>query len=446
MGLIDANIDFAENGVGDLIKGITRTSDFIDDTRMTLRQHFDNEFVDFFVVEISDIELIQYPIEEAQTLNYILYGLFAMMAMAVITSLAALAMNKREDSTIDNCAWLTAIIFGLQMFDFFSDINLGFELVFEVMKDPNPLLVISTIGVVMFVILPYAVNLFIATKIKAFVSLNIAAATYFESNSALFISLCIFSGSVYSTLQLMSSRLFDLGMFNSGLTKYELRQNYHLKVFGNVLAENVPQIVFQILYVVYSEGNPSRVAILSMTASILSVIGVLLSWIVQRQSSNCVAVQYHIQMNKKNKKRFSNQDKSKIKKKKERKDALKKELCQALHINDGQSELGYVSMYGLALKYHVVHYVMGNEIADDKVAASPFVKALYAKNESEVNEEFMHHFGIEDLNVDFIAFTKLHRTCPSFTVTSTTQDIELQIQGRLGEVDETDKNAPTALQ
>merc|ERR1712228_690476 len=115
--------------------------------------------------------------------------------------------------------------------------------VFEVMDDQNPLLIISTIGVITFVILPYAVNLFIATKIKAFVSLNIAAAAYFESNSALFISLCIFSGSSYSSMQLLSSRLFNLDILSSGLTKYEMRQLSSIKVFGNVLAENVPQLV-----------------------------------------------------------------------------------------------------------------------------------------------------------------------------------------------------------
>merc|ERR1712228_456122 len=102
------------------------------------------------------------------------------------------------------------------------------------------------VGICFFVVFPFCINLVIATKIKAFVALNATAAAYFESNSRLFISLCIVSGSASSSLQLLSSRLFNVGVFNCGLTKYELRQLSSLKVFGNVLTE-VPYIY--ILYV-----------------------------------------------------------------------------------------------------------------------------------------------------------------------------------------------------
>merc|ERR1712228_880336 len=193
----------------------------------------------------------------------------------------------------------------------------------------------------------------------------------------------------------------------------EMRQLFNLKVFGNILIENVPQIGFQILYIISSDGQPSNVVLLSMAASILSVIGVLISWIVEHQSSNCFVVQYDVNVNKKDLTQFSDEEKLKISQNKERKDALRKALCQALHINEGQMELGHVAAYDKLLKYRIVHYIMPNEVPSNSGRTSEnkdktfyglqFVKALYTNNESAVNEAFMRHFGIDnDLNIVYV--------------------------------------------
>merc|ERR1712228_460941 len=337
--------------------------------------------------------------------------------------------------------------------------------IFKAVNDSNPLLFVCAVGIITFVLFPFAVNILIVTKIKEFVSSNNVAIAYFESNSAVFVSLCIVSGSAYSSLQLVSSRLFNLNIFNCGLTKYEMRQLFNLKVFGNVLIENVPQIALQILYIISSANNPSNVALLSTAASVLSVIGVLISWIVERQNSNCFVMQYDIEVNKKDLTQFTDDEKSKISQKKERKDELRKTLCQALRIREGQIELGHVTMFDESLEYHIVHYVMGNEVQlnsgqisenkDETFFGLQFVKALYTKHESAVNEAFMRHFRIDnDLNIVFVdAFKSPTSTkpqsqrlkTPSFSAASMTQNIELQIQGNLGEDNEKKKNASTAL-
>lgn len=110
--------------------------------------------------------------------------------------------------------------------------------------DYGLLLMVSCVGCIAFVIIPWIANLIIATNIKTFVSGNNAAVSYFEHNTALFVPLVVFSGSCYPSLSLVSSRLYGLDMFNSGLTKHELRHLSKIKIFGSILLE----VLFNILF------------------------------------------------------------------------------------------------------------------------------------------------------------------------------------------------------
>ena len=52
----------------------------------------------------------------------------------------------------------------------------------------------------------------------------------------------------YSALAAVSSNIFGLQMFNSGLTRYELKALSKIKVFGTIILENLPQLGCQVLY------------------------------------------------------------------------------------------------------------------------------------------------------------------------------------------------------
>lgn len=338
-----------------------------------------------------------------------------LIAVSALISLFALVMNKLPNSSIDNAEWTVAVLFGLQIFDFLSDINLSIELVLKLVEAHTFFLFICTIGCSGFVILPFVTNLMIAARIKSYVANNTTAISYFEQKSAVFVILCIVSGSVYPALLLISSRLFNLEMFDCGLTKYELRHLIHLKVIGSVLLENVPQLVFQSLYIGYSEGTPSNVAILSMTASMLSVIAALMSWIIECNNSNCVTVQYYIEATKDD--LLSPDETDKIMERKERKHALQLKLCQALSIETGQLEIGHATVTTTGFEYKMIHYVFPNEYHqsnlegarvvsvrspnmriddDDDVAAMGYVKSLYQDtlHKKSVANIFLQHFDI----------------------------------------------------
>eukprot|EP01084_Bolivina_argentea_P019700 36632_1 len=182
----------------------------------------------------------------------------------------------------DNAQWIAFILIGLQMFDLISDVVLNIEILFECVKKksnnkPTLLLYFAGIGGIFSVIIPYIANIIIAANIKKLVSSNSAAVSYFEQRASLFIMLVVFSGSAYSVLYLLSSRIFALDTFNSGLTSYELRQLLNIKIFASVILENIPQLFFQLLYTIYLNGIPSQNTLLSFMASFLSIIAAILN-------------------------------------------------------------------------------------------------------------------------------------------------------------------------
>ena len=140
-----------------------------------------------------------------------------MLAISAMISVIALAMNKRSNSKIDDADWIAPFVFSLQIFDFISDLNLTIEIALKWMEDVNIVLFICAVGCAFFVLLPYVVNLCTSARIKTLVFSNHAAVSYFEHNSAIFVFLCVISGSAYSALQLVSSRLFNLDIFNAGI-------------------------------------------------------------------------------------------------------------------------------------------------------------------------------------------------------------------------------------
>lgn len=295
------------------------------------------------------------------------------------------------------------------IFDFISDLNLTIELALKVIANPDLVLLICAIGCGTFFLLPLIANLTITTRIKSYVPDNKTAIAYFEQNSALFVSLCIISGSAYPALQLVSSRLFNLEILDCGLTKYELRRMIHVKVICSVILENIPQIIFQTVYIGYSVGMPSNVVLLSLTASVLSVIAALIAWLIEGKASNCVAVQYHIEVSKERKLTVDETDK--IKKKKERKNLLKGSLCSVLSIPRSMLEIGFATVNTHGINYHIVHYAFPSEYASEDLDngltyddAMRYVQKLYtdADTRCPLSDVFLQHFDIQGFKAKFV--------------------------------------------
>ena len=65
--------------------------------------------------------------------NYVLYELVSVVGMLFILAICALLFNKRKipnfpgSDIVDDTKWTALMIFGLQFWDFFSDVDLAIE-------------------------------------------------------------------------------------------------------------------------------------------------------------------------------------------------------------------------------------------------------------------------------------------------------------------------------
>eukprot|EP01084_Bolivina_argentea_P219476 372232_1 len=403
---LQSYINYEYDTVARTILFLSDKYEFMSQNKIAFRKHFKNKNITFSLFYIDSLNISS----PKTSFNYVLYSLLSFIFIMGLISLTALMFNKKQNSKIDNADWLIAILFGLQVFDFFSDINLSIEMISKwsgsELESTNALLYISSIGCITFIIMPWITNLIIATNIKKFVSGNNAAASYFEHNAPLFVMLVVFTGASYPSLALLSSRLFGLDILNSGITKFELRQLSKIKIFGSVLLENIPQLFFQMLYIIYLEGTPSNNTLLSFIASTLSIIAALLSWFIQSTSSKYVVIQYNLEMKKTGEAILLANEKQQILQNKERKNSFKNALCHSLNISENQMELGFVTVTSTGFKMHVIQYIFTNEFNTDNgnIKYVKSAKKLYRKNNEKVKTAFMDHFHFDfaDFNVTFM--------------------------------------------
>ena len=60
--------------------------------------------------------------------DYVLYSLLGFMGVMIVIALFAFIYNKKSESKTDDATYSSLIMFGLQIFDFVSDINLSIEI------------------------------------------------------------------------------------------------------------------------------------------------------------------------------------------------------------------------------------------------------------------------------------------------------------------------------
>eukprot|EP01083_Nonionella_stella_P070144 187521_1 len=404
-----SSIHYAEDYVQEAILFVSDKPSFLEEMKQRLMDYFGatNEFLAFSAVEMPD-EIAK------EAIDWVMYGLLVFMVVMVFGSLAALVFNKKE-TKVDNAQWRVFMIFGLQIVDLVSDLNLNIEILSE-MGNPNKIgneiyLYIAGIGGLLFMIISYVTNIAIAGNIKKIVSDNSAAVAFFEQRAGLFILLVVFSGSAYPVLALLSSRIFALDLFNCGLTLYEMRQLSKLKIFGSVLLENVPQCIFQVFYTFYS-GSPSKNTYLSFASSFLSIVTAVLTHFIDSKSSECYVTRYDLQLSRKGGCKLSKDQQAKISGKKECKSALRTLIASAIKIEQSYLELGHVTVTAHGFVIRVIHYVFKNELDAFKTEdggesdenedqmyqrlTKQFTFKLYSVHNAEVKEAFIKHFVFDD--------------------------------------------------
>eukprot|EP01083_Nonionella_stella_P032694 89465_1 len=403
-----SSIKYDSVDVGSILTFISSKRIFITSVTASVAALLQNEEI---TLTATVVVPIQQQMEESQSFDYVLIGLMTLMAIMSIISIAALVNNRRSASFIDDCKWTVLFIVGLQIVDFVSDVNLCLEIVFQftaVFDYDHALLYIAGYGSVIFVVLPYVLNISMSLKVKQYVSKNSAASIYVEQRAAFVTTLVVLTGSMYAVLNLTSSRLFGLEVFNSGLTTFELRNLSKMKLYGTVLTENCPQLCFQLVYIAYSTGTVSSNTTLSFIASLLSIISVVLTYVVNNQSNNCFVIQYHLNMFKPNP--LTNYEREQISQNKERKEKWKKAFCESIKTPRSCIEFGYVTLMNDGCLIHVVHYLFKHQLDDMMEAAvtgddaknalypqiaKQYIQTLYKQHKKEVDASFNKHFTFQ---------------------------------------------------
>merc|ERR1712129_243301 len=182
---------------------------------------------------------------------------------------------------------------------------------------------------------------------------------------------------------------------------------------------------------------------------LLSIIAALMTWIIERNASNCVTVQYHIAVSKvDSSEQLTKDERDKINQKKERKQSLTKKLCHALSIQDRQMEIGYATTNAFGFDYTILHsvfpseYEMKNEGGTNPLDAPKFnehalamdyVKDLYVKQaQAAVTQVFLDCFDIVGFEVNIVPVSARYSVAIGAVSSDASTNIEVQMAETLG--------------
>ena len=292
----------------------------------------------------------------------------------------------------DNAQWLSLLKWGFQCYDFFSDIYFTYNIFLdrqsyintingyqsgEIERINEPLEVyqrdalislILGVGSVMFTLGPYILNLYFAANIKLnpIIKANKNALDYFNNGASLFIILTVLSGGVYASLTVISSMIFGLYYFNTGLTKYEMNKLTKMKLISTIICENLPQLLLQLLYFVqfgFESSNGRDAALLAFVGSILSVVLSVLVWYVNRKEQGILPVIYYIEFGKKRRVKLTETEKTLFSTKTFiRQKLISKITKDVYNVSPTVLQISYINVIDCGVLIRVVHFVDNNDL------------------------------------------------------------------------------------
>lgn len=196
-------------------------------------------------------------------IDYVFYTLLGVVGLMVIVAGFALMFNEGllpvfpPCHTVDSGKWSAILSFATQFYDLSSDAVFTVDVwttwsaLSSGSTQQKQKVLISAIGSTSFLVIPYFVNLYSATRVKrkgGVIARNNAVQTWFNAHSMIFIGFTMLSGSTYTAMQVIKSKVFGINLVSCGLTQFELKKLFHLKVLNNVFLQEVTQLIFVSLF------------------------------------------------------------------------------------------------------------------------------------------------------------------------------------------------------
>ena len=415
---------------------------------MRLREYFGNSrSLIFYEIQVSNTTLKNVPItdpgeqeEEMAEINYIFFILLGITLIIMMFGCIACCYNDdvccdfpriKGCYIVDDGKFMALIVFALHFYDFTSDINLCREIWLENEILNDLLVLIAGVGSILFLLFPYIANLYIAANIKNLIKGNEPARSWFQFHAKTFVFFVVLTGGCYPALLLVSSNVFGMNIFSSGLTQYELKNMAQIRLFATIFLENIPQIALQLLYSAAIQ-QLSNAVIFAFIASLLSVLTTVLGYCIDRHDENTKVFEYYLvtalNCNQRsifpatnvegNKGEITSMSASSVAdnqitererinllKNKGRRKQLSMDISELFGIPQKNIQIGNSTITKYGLITYIVHLVprsdlkqMALEKHQKRVSVKEYIDGLYVSLPKEINVVFRKHF---DLNEDF---------------------------------------------
>lgn len=236
--------------------------------------------------------------------NFVLYivigGAILMVVIEIIYT--ALKAKSQTTMTVDDQKYISVMGYMAQIVDICSDFAFALQcraywhhveddVEFKVSVKPIVFKYLYHLAL-FFVVAPYALNLgsslSITKKIVGNDSISEHSKQYFRAKSKVYTILVLLSGGAFPALKLMSSNLFGLGLFSSGLSTIQLNHFRSTHVVATVMLENIPQLALQYFFMFQLKLFTITV-VASFISSIFNIVMAIMTsavfWILHRDQT-----------------------------------------------------------------------------------------------------------------------------------------------------------------
>ena len=323
--------------------------------------------------------LLYLPKENTAADVYI-FGIYGIIAFISVT-LTLMAISHSKIGCIcckkgDNDNTKIFIFTGLRVYDLVSDIVVSiriftFYILFHTNNNPeilytddagseyyknnirpyDRLLLVLSILSVLFIIVPYTLNIIISCYMNPGSYINQTYTDiYFKFHSFKYMALVFITGDAYHSLEIINSNFLSISWFDAGMTKTDIDRKSNIKFGSIVICEDIPQAIISICFGVIQiilGVQVDKLVIFSIIVTFLSIIVsgfTLAACVINKRSISTDLFEIELKMNPP-----ISADDSQIKLQYEQlkrykgyKNKLKMKLCELLLLHKRDIEIGYI--------------------------------------------------------------------------------------------------------
>ena len=405
-----------------------------------LRDELNNDYMSFTMTQSQRAAVRINEYRPDSTKDFMLFFVIGLCSAALILMIVILLHNNDIlpiGTPTDDTRKFALLKLSFQFYDFVGDINFALFMFqnmisqityiravnndeIDIDKDDINAVQINRqiiiyfilgIGTVLFTIGPLILNIIVAINIKKnkIIKNNKIAYDYFNNSSGLFIALTVLSGSSFAAIETVNCNLFGLDRFNAALSDQEIKQLTRLKITTTILAENLPQLCFQIVYIVYLGSILEQPVLFACIGSILSILLTCSAYYMDKQDAESVYTQYYLEYTTTH---IASQDQTKFRQKYRKTKLLNQQMNLTLDLAPKNIQIqpiiiiknGIIMRITQNIKNDDLHEMTktlqkkktGNDNANIYASIKPeyYTKHLFLFKKGDISELLFNYFGL----------------------------------------------------